>query len=149
MVEDDNQKLLDLAKDIVAIKHELLVAVDRLMHHALQMNSKEQQAMDGMIVEVLGVPDLKLNTDQMIVLWKEHKIDDLTASEFRLFAYLAKRPRVIRSRSEILDYLNIHEDKDYRCVDTHIKRLRSKMKAYDPELPFIKTVYREGYCLIR
>jgi two-component system phosphate regulon response regulator PhoB len=68
---------------------------------------------------------------------------DLTPTEFRLLAYLMARPGRVLTREQILD--NVWGSDVYvtdRTVDTHIKRLRTKMgKAAD----LVETVRGVGY----
>jgi DNA-binding response OmpR family regulator len=73
----------------------------------------------------------------------------LTATEFRLLATLARQPRRVFSRFELLQAL-LGPDVDgfERTVDVHVMRLRKKM---DETLPgaaqYIATVYGVGYRL--
>ncbi|MGM0378825.1 MAG: response regulator transcription factor [Bacillota bacterium] len=75
---------------------------------------------------------------------KENPID-LTPIEYKLFDYLLKNKNIALSREKILnnvwgyDYYG-----DIRTVDTHIKRLRKKIKPFDKE---IKTIRGVGYLL--
>jgi DNA-binding response OmpR family regulator len=68
---------------------------------------------------------------------------DLTPTEFRLLAYLMARPGRVLTRERILD--NVWGSDVYvtdRTVDTHIKRLRTKMgEAAD----LVETVRGVGY----
>ena len=66
---------------------------------------------------------------------------DLTASEWRILAYLAHRPGMLISREQLLteglDYLH---DGSERTVDTHIKNIRAKVPGQ-----WIDTVRGFGY----
>lgn len=70
----------------------------------------------------------------------------LTASELLLLECLIASPGRVRSRAELLRLVSDDDqDQDLRAVDTHIKRLRKKLRdaGEDP----IETVYGVGYKL--
>lgn len=71
---------------------------------------------------------------------------ELTAVEFALLEALQARPGSVLTREQLLD----HMYDDYRvvsdrAVDTHIKNLRKKIAAIDPELQVIESIYGLGY----
>lgn len=56
---------------------------------------------------------------------------DLTATEFKLLAYLAERPGKVQDRYELQSILFGYADTTQsRAVDTHIKRLRQKLGSH-------------------
>ena len=68
---------------------------------------------------------------------------DLTATEFRLLRLLMERRGRVQTRERLLsDVWGYPEDLDTRTVDTHIRRLRSKMGA---EAEAVETVFGVGY----
>ncbi|MEO1968328.1 MAG: response regulator transcription factor [Sphingomonadaceae bacterium] len=70
----------------------------------------------------------------------------LTVTEFLLLEALASRPGVIKSRNQLMDAA--YPDDvfvDDRTVDSHIKRMRRKFRATDPEFSAINTLYGAGY----
>jgi two-component system response regulator ChvI len=71
---------------------------------------------------------------------------DLTVTEFEILKALAQRPGHVKSRDQLLDAA--YGDGGYvddRTIDSHIKRLRKKFKAVDPEFGDIETLYGVGY----
>lgn len=77
----------------------------------------------------------------------EVKIDgvhiDLTKKEIDLLVMLVQNKGIVLSKSQILDKVwGFDYDGDPRTVDTHIKRLREKIKD---KRDFIKTVRGRGY----
>jgi DNA-binding response OmpR family regulator len=59
---------------------------------------------------------------------------------------LAQRPGFVKSRDQLMDVA--YDDQVYvddRTIDSHIKRLRKKMRAADPEFSAIETLYGIGY----
>src|SRR3569833_728483 len=70
----------------------------------------------------------------------------LTVTEFMILEALAQRPGVVKSRNQLMD-VAYQEDiyVDDRTIDSHIKRLRRKFRAVDPEFKAIETLYGVGY----
>lgn len=68
---------------------------------------------------------------------------NLTATEFKMLKYLARRPGEVLSREKILNEVFDYKSDVYdRTVDTHIKTLRKKLgKARD----YIETIRGIGY----
>ncbi|MFN7194201.1 MAG: winged helix-turn-helix domain-containing protein, partial [Rhodospirillales bacterium] len=70
----------------------------------------------------------------------------LTVTEFMLLKALAQRPGLVKSRDQLMDLAygeSIYVDD--RTIDSHVKRLRKKFKAVDPEFSQIETLYGLGY----
>jgi two-component system response regulator ChvI len=70
----------------------------------------------------------------------------LTVTEFLILEALAQRPGVVKNRNQLLD-VAYQEDVyvDDRTIDSHIKRIRRKFRAVDPEFDAIETLYGVGY----
>jgi two-component system response regulator ChvI len=70
----------------------------------------------------------------------------LTVTEFMILEALAQRPGFVKSRDQLMDAA-YHDDVyvDDRTIDSHIKRLRRKFRAVDPEFKAIETLYGVGY----
>ncbi|WP_071332247.1 two-component system response regulator CreB [Burkholderia contaminans] len=92
-------------------------------------------------------PGFTLDIDGARVSWLGHALD-LTRYEFGLLALLVRHPGRIYSREQLMD-LVWHEafDSADRTVDTHIKTLRAKLRAIDPERDPIRTHRGMGYSL--
>ena len=70
----------------------------------------------------------------------------LTVTEFLLLQALAQRPGFVKNRDQLMDAA--YDDEVYvddRTIDSHIKRLRKKFKAVDPDFAAIETLYGIGY----
>jgi len=70
----------------------------------------------------------------------------LTAVEFTLLNFLAASPGRLYSRSQLME--RIYPDQRIvsdRTIDSHIKKLRRKIAAADPQADFIQSVYGVGY----
>ena len=71
---------------------------------------------------------------------------ELTAREFDLLIYLAKNQQKVFSRGELLDAIWGYSHEGYEhTVNTHINRLRKKLKRADDKPDFIQTVWAVGY----
>lgn len=89
--------------------------------------------------------ELKINIDT-----REVKVDgksvDLTNTEYKVLTTLAKSPKKIFTREELLEYaLDEHYDKIDRVIDAHIKNLRHKLEQDTKKPKIIQTVYGVGY----
>ncbi len=70
----------------------------------------------------------------------------LTVTEFLILEALAQRPGVVKNRNQLLDVA--YQDDVYvddRTIDSHIKRIRRKFRATDPQFDAIETLYGVGY----
>jgi len=79
------------------------------------------------------------------VLWDGRGVT-LTVTEFLILEALAQRPGVVKTRNQLLDIA--YQDDVYvddRTIDSHIKRMRRKFRASDPEFDAIETLYGVGY----
>ena len=70
----------------------------------------------------------------------------LTATEFKLLAFLLQNPERVISRKELLDTIwGYPTDPATRTVDIHISKLRQKVER-DPANPIhLRTVHCSGY----
>ncbi len=79
------------------------------------------------------------------VSWKGRDVS-LTVTEFLLLQALAQRPGFVKSRDQLMDVA--YDDQVYvddRTIDSHIKRLRKKMRGADGDFTAIETLYGIGY----
>jgi two-component system response regulator ChvI len=79
------------------------------------------------------------------VLWGGREVT-LTVTEFLILEALAQRPGVVKTRNQLLDVA--YQDDVYvddRTIDSHIKRIRRKFRAVDPQFDAIETLYGVGY----
>jgi two-component system response regulator ChvI len=79
------------------------------------------------------------------VAWDGSEVT-LTVTEFMILEALAQRPGVVKSRNQLMDVA--YQDDIYvddRTIDSHIKRLRRKFRAVDPQFRAIETLYGVGY----
>ncbi len=88
---------------------------------------------------------LSLDPARHQVTWNGEPVS-LTVTEFLILEALSLRPGVVKSRNQLMDAA-YSEDVyvDDRTIDSHIKRLRRKFRAVDPEFSAIDTLYGAGY----
>ena len=90
---------------------------------------------------------LKLDPSQLECEWDGKQLPDkLTTTEFLIVKELAKRPGIIKERSQLMD-VAYREDTDIedRTIDSHVKRIRKKFKKVDSNFSAIETRYGSGY----
>ena len=90
---------------------------------------------------------LKLDPSQLECEWNGKALPDkLTTTEFLIVKELAKRPGIIKERSQLMD-IAYREDTDIedRTIDSHVKRIRKKFKKIDSDFSAIETRYGSGY----
>ena len=90
---------------------------------------------------------LKLDPSQLECEWGGKQLPDkLTTTEFLIVKELAKRPGIIKERSQLMD-IAYREDSDIedRTIDSHVKRIRKKFKKVDSNFSAIETRYGSGY----
>ncbi len=90
---------------------------------------------------------LRLDPSQLECEWDGKQLPDkLTTTEFLIVQELAKRPGIIKERSQLMD-IAYREDTDIedRTIDSHVKRIRKKFKKIDVNFSAIETRYGSGY----
>ena len=90
---------------------------------------------------------LKLDPSQLECEWDGKQLPDkLTTTEFLIVRELARRPGIIKERSQLMD-IAYREDTDIedRTIDSHVKRIRKKFKKIDTNFSAIETRYGSGY----
>jgi two-component system response regulator ChvI len=88
---------------------------------------------------------LRMDPLRHSVTWKGREVS-LTVTEFLLLQALAQRPGFVKSRDQLMDVA--YDDQVYvddRTIDSHIKRLRKKMRSVDDTFSAIETLYGIGY----
>ena len=90
---------------------------------------------------------LRLDPSQLECEWDGKQLPDkLTTTEFLIVKELAKRPGIIKERSQLME-IAYREDTDIedRTIDSHVKRIRKKFKKVDNSFSAIETRYGSGY----
>ncbi len=124
----------------------------RLLVERIRALLRRQEAVEGDATsvatgdtKVMERGELRMDPLRHSVSWKGNDVS-LTVTEFLLLQALAQRPGFVKSRDQLMDVA--YDDQVYvddRTIDSHIKRLRKKMRAADPDFSAIETLYGIGY----
>jgi DNA-binding response OmpR family regulator len=87
-------------------------------------------------------PEIRLDPRARTAL-RDGRSLELSRLEFDLLLFLARHPRQVFTRTQLLSQVWGHTHTTNRTVDVHVSRLRTKLD--DPEL--VTTVYGLGYRL--
>ena len=123
-----------LTKDI-SIPH-LMARVAALFRRLEAMQQPEQKS------SRMSRGDLELDVDRMTVRWKDQPVG-LTLTEFWIVHSLARYPGHVRNRQQLMDAARAVLDDN--TITSHIKRIRRKFLAIDPDFDAVETVYGMGY----
>ena len=111
----------------------------------LRRANKTGSAIDDDDSEVLIRGDLRLDMSRHECSWKKNLIT-LTVTEFNLLRALVYRLGHVKDRDQLMD--EAYGESIYvtdRTIDSHIKRIRRKLKSVDKEFTGIRTLYGVGY----
>lgn len=86
--------------------------------------------------------DLELDLKRFSTQWKARRID-LTLTEFWIVHSLARHPGHVKNRDQLMRDAELVVDD--ATVTSHVKRVRAKFLASDPEFDAIETAYGLGY----
>lgn len=102
---------------------------------------------EGRLTTDISADGFAVDEQGLRIAWKGQWID-LSPSEFRILTCLVRQPGRVFSRDQLLDQLSASaaESTD-RAVDSHIKNIRRKLQAIDPDAQLITSVYGAGYRL--
>ena len=125
--------------------------LQRLLVERIRALLRRQDAIDSGEVgeteasKIMVRGELSMDPLRHAVTWKGLDVS-LTVTEFLLLQALAQRPGFVKSRDQLMDVA--YDDQVYvddRTIDSHIKRLRKKMRTADDEFSAIETLYGIGY----
>lgn len=132
---------LDIGADDYILKPFSPAEVMARLRAVLRRIDKRQNASDQLLV--LG--NLNVNLDQYQARIDGEEVN-LTKKELEILWTLCSHPNKVFSRENLLDSLWGYEYYgDSRTVDSHIKRLRSKLENYSLRGWEIKTIWGVGY----
>lgn len=147
--DDEIDELLGLrmgADDYVRKPFSQRLLVERiralLRRQEFRQGAEEPQGEES---KVLERGQLRMDPLRHSVTWKGLDVS-LTVTEFLLLQALAQRPGFVKSRDQLMDVA--YDDQVYvddRTIDSHVKRLRKKMRSVDAEFSAIETLYGIGY----
>ena len=123
----------------------LLVARIRALLRRNEMISGDAPVAEDPKTEALVRGKLTMDPLRHAVTWDGKNVS-LTVTEFLLLKALAQRPGFVKSRDQLMDVA--YDDQVYvddRTIDSHIKRVRKKLRSVDPDFSSIETLYGIGY----
>jgi len=85
---------------------------------------------------------LTIDAKRMTARWRDQPVD-LTLTEFWMVHALARFPGHVKDRDALMREASIVVDDS--TITSHVKRIRRKFAAVDPEFDRIDTVYGMGY----
>ncbi len=110
----------------------LVARVEAILRRTNQLGSEETLAAGGIVID---------KTAHSVTI--DEKSVDLSYKEFELLAYFLENKGIALSREKILNNVwNYDYFGDARTIDTHVKKLRSKMEGKGE---LIKTIWGMGY----
>ncbi|OTN77197.1 DNA-binding response regulator [Enterococcus sp. 8G7_MSG3316] len=120
-----------------------LIARIKALHRRSEMVEKTTSEPSDHTFDVV-TDHFKMNTKTREAYLNDVAIDGLTPKEFDLLYTLAKKPRQVFSREQLLELVwDYQYFGDERTVDAHIKKLRQKIEKVGPQI--IQTVWGVGY----
>lgn len=123
-----------LTKD-VSLPH-LLARISALFRRMEALTAP--QAAEDVLVRGALTLDLK----RMTARWNATPVE-LTVTEFWIVHSLARLPGHVKSRSQLMRDANMVVDEG--TITSHIKRIRKKLAAADPQFDAVESVYGMGY----
>ena len=116
---------------------ELMLRISSILKRGSETNSSKEQ---------ISIGDVEINLASHRVFISGLEIE-LTAKEFELLKYLAERNGRIQTREVLLEQVwGYNNSVTTRTVDTHIKRLRSKIGEVGSKIETVRGVgYRFNY----
>ena len=92
--------------------------------------------------ELIRRGPLSLDAERMQAQW-DGKVVLLSLTEFWMVHALARHPGHVRNRQQLMDAANVVLDDN--TITSHVKRIRRKFQAVDPDFDAVQTVYGMGY----
>lgn len=123
-----------LTKD-VSLPH-LLARIGALFRRAELANEVKP------VEERLERGALALDLKRFTVSWQGKEVP-LTLTEFWMVHALARHPGHVKSREQLMQEANLVVDEG--TITSHVKRIRRKFQAADPNFDHIDTAYGMGY----
>jgi len=140
--EADKLTGLDLGADDYVIKpfspREVVARVRNILRRTKGETDTQEQ---------IQVGDLRIDLGEHRVMAAERQVD-LTPTEFDILTVLARQPKRVFSRLQIMELAQGSILEGYeRSIDVHIKNIRLKLEE-DPKNPvYIQTIFGIGYKL--
>lgn len=97
------------------------------------------------ISDIINIGNLKIDKRARQLFINGEEIM-LTNKEFDLVATLAEKPNTVFNKDELFNKIWRYDSMgDTSTVTVHVNRVRDKVRAIDPESPYINTIWGKGY----
>ena len=103
------------------------------------------------VATAFDISDLHVDLQQRCVTWHGDPVV-LTTAEFRILICLIENPGAFMPSRQIYDavhgagyHVGVGDDGHCNATRVHIKRIRRKFRAVDPDFDQIETWYSHGY----
>ena len=96
--------------------------------------------------EVIVAGQLKIDVTRHSVTWASSTVD-LTVTECKLLISLSKNPGHVKNREQLGEAAYDRTYVEPRTIDSHVRNIRKKLSAIDPQCNIISTVFGLGYKL--
>jgi len=145
--DDEYDKVLGLesgADDYVCKPFSMLELIARIKA-AVRRVGGSPEGCTGSFDIIYG--PLKMCRAELITIWKEEPVR-LSVTEYRILSSLASSPGMVKTREQLMASA-FPEDAyvNERAADSHIKRIRKKIKETDSTAEIFEAVYGLGYRL--
>ncbi|MBE9389014.1 response regulator transcription factor [Vagococcus salmoninarum] len=121
-----------------------LIARMKALHRRVELAEGASQTESEAAGFDVTTDHFRMNTKTREAYLADQPIEGLTPKEFDLLYTLAKKPRQVFSREQLLEMVwDYQYFGDERTVDAHIKKLRQKIEKVGPQV--IQTVWGVGY----
>lgn len=115
---------------------QLLARIAALFRRVEAMSSPPQED------SIIERGPLRIDVQRFTASWRGKHIH-LTLTEFWIIHALARYPGHVKHREQLMQEANVTVDDS--TITSHIKRIRKKFLAVDPDFAAIETVYGMGY----
>jgi DNA-binding response OmpR family regulator len=142
--EIDEMMALRMGADCIGKWQSTSVVIERV--RALVRRCRLDFALFTEALPIIERNNLIIDLNRNTVIYLEQVLD-LTVTEMRMLSSLVKIPGHILNRDQLM--IAAYSQRiyiDVRTIDSHIKRIRAKFKAINPNFKSIKTMYGVGYC---
>ncbi len=146
--DDEIEEVLGLkmgADDYIRKPFSQRLLIERIRTLLRRVEMADDQGRQGEAGKTLVRGELVLDSARHMCTWRDQPVR-LTVTEFLILKALAQRPGHVKTRDQLMDAA--YDDQVYvddRTIDSHIKRLRKKFRAIDPDFANIETLYGAGY----
>ncbi len=121
----------------------MLARVRRELFPRPDLRREEPEEADA--AERIVAGDLVLDMPGLACTWKGREVA-ITVTEFTILAEMAASPGRVKSRDQLLAVAGrIDHDVSERAIDSHMKRIRRKIRDVDPSFDGIQTRNGAGY----